>query len=146
MKTEESMEYNKEELFKEIDLIHSCINRMSNFSLIIKGWTVSLVGISLSISQNIYIIAFLLILIFLFWYLDSFYLLTEKRYRKLYDWVVKHRLVNNKDNLFNLESSRFKSDTGNIIKTAFSKTIWPFYISLILILCTFLFLIWFSVI
>ena len=30
-----------EELFKEIDLIQGCINRMANNSFLIKGWALS---------------------------------------------------------------------------------------------------------
>jgi hypothetical protein len=76
-------EDNKEIMLKEIDLIQSCINRMSQNSFIIKGWAISLNGIIVAlfadkghpiITQIICIVSILC-----FWYLDAFFLLAEKR-------------------------------------------------------------------
>ena len=37
-----------------------------------------------------------------FWWLDSFFLLQEQKYRDKYEWIIKERLDGNKDYLYDL--------------------------------------------
>ena len=124
------METNK--LHKEIDLIQNVITRMANNSFLIKGWSLSIVGIMLAIvkdsiftSKGVLLLCIILVLTIAFWYLDAFFLKTERQYRKLYDWVIQNRPQGNQENLYNLNASRFK--VGSHLKIMFSKTLWPFY-------------------
>jgi len=78
----------KDILHKEIDLIHDCIKRMANNSFLIKGWTITLIAVVLALAKDnidfFYISLILLIPTVGFWYLDSFFLRTERMYRKMY--------------------------------------------------------------
>ena len=133
-----------ETLHKEIDLIQSVITRMSDKSFLLKGWLITLVAAILALSKDTLItedITYLsLILSFpvlIFWYLDAFFLHKEKCYRKLYDWVIEHR-SNSQDHLYSLNYKRFESKVGSEYKVMFTKTLLPFYGT---ILC-FLIFIW----
>ena len=104
-------EDNKEIMLKEIDLIQSCINRMSQNSFIIKGWAISLNGIIVAlfadkghpiITQIICIVSILC-----FWYLDAFFLLAEKLYRWKYEWVISNRLTS-KECMYDLDPHNSK--------------------------------------
>lgn len=101
-----------EVLHKEIDLIQACITRMAHNSFLIKGWTVSIVAVVLALAKEevhpVALSAILLIPLLSFWYLDAFFLYTEKLYRKLYEWVIAERLNSNADKMYDLRSHRFK--------------------------------------
>ena len=78
-----------EELHKEIDLIQGCINRMAQNSFLIKGWTVTLFAVVLAllpekVDQNNRILLGIVMLAIsiMFWYMDSFFLATEKTISK----------------------------------------------------------------
>ena len=69
-------------IHKEIDLIQSCISRMANNSFLLKGWAVSLIAVILAIIHekiNPVLVSIILASIILcFWYLDAFFLRTER--------------------------------------------------------------------
>ena len=74
-----------EEIHKEIDLIQSCITRMAQNSFMVKGWFVSLYAVVLALLPekiNLFLLCTVLIMVnLMFWYLDAFFLRTEKIYR-----------------------------------------------------------------
>ena len=84
-----------EEIHKEIDLIQACITRMAQNSFKIKGWFVSIYAVILALlpeKVNVFLVCITLIAVnIIFWYLDGFFLRTEKVYRKIYDWVLEKR-------------------------------------------------------
>lgn len=102
---------NKEDIYKEIDLIQACITRMANNSFSMKGWHVGIISAllifffdkdSININTLLIIIAAITLV---FWYLDSYFLMLERKYRWMYAWVIKNRVSNNTpktDYLFNL--------------------------------------------
>jgi hypothetical protein len=104
----------KENLHKEIDLIQECIKRMANNSFLLKGWSISLVAVVLSLSEKDVSPYFLglvvLVPLISFWYLDAFFLYTEKLYRKMYEWVIVERPKANIDKMYDLNPHRFKND------------------------------------
>lgn len=104
----------KQNLHKEIDLIQDCIKRMANNSFLLKGWSISLVAVVLALSEkniNPYFLGFVVLVpLFSFWYLDAFFLYTEKLYRKMYDWVIVERPKSNNDKMYNLNPHRFKNE------------------------------------
>lgn len=129
-----------EVIHKEIDLIQGIINRMANNSFLLKGWLVSLIAVVLALSNdsiltnNLTYLSIILILpVIVFWYLDAFFLHKEKCFRKLYEWVIENRR-NNNDFLYSLDYSRFKDSVKCIYSIMFSKTLFPFYGTITLIL------------
>ncbi len=106
-------ELDKENLHKEIDLVQACITRMANNSFLIKGWAISLIAVVLAlVDKDIEILIICLILLIPaigFWWLDSFFLYTEKLYRELYKWVITERMNNNSDKMYDLNPHRFRA-------------------------------------
>lgn len=80
-------------IHKEIDLIQSCISRMSKNSFSCKSWNLTLVaGAFALVPENInkwYICVVILCIDLCFWLIDSFFLLQEQMYRDKYEWVIK---------------------------------------------------------
>jgi hypothetical protein len=122
---------NDENLKKEIDLIQGCISRMANNSFLLKGWAISIAAVVLALAEKNarmeIICAVVIVPLLSFWYLDAFFLRTERMYRKMYDWVVSHRLRGDLEYLFDLNPDRFSKNVSGIIGTMFSKTLQVFY-------------------
>ena len=138
-------------IHKELDLIQEVIKRMANNAFQVKTWMIT--GLSAvaalkgellfqSSSENSYNWAGLglsiamLVIIVGFWYLDAFFLRTEKLYRKLYQWVVENRSKTN-DYLYDLntfkrslsENTRdLNAETESITDVMFSKTVLIFFL------------------
>lgn len=144
------MENHKNEIIlnKEIDLIQSCINRMAHNSFIIKGWAISLITIILTLlpenfDVNLTCIIGLLVTI-CFWYLDGFFLKTEKLYRWKYEWVIVKRLETDQwsydlnpynSNMWLPQKNGLEKKEPNIFKDAiFTKTLVPIYLSIIFVI------------
>lgn len=78
----------KEELFKEIDLIQGCINRMAQNSFMLKGWALTIfAGVTAftkgeNFSDSITLVCTTIIPFVCFWILDTFFLHTEKSIEK----------------------------------------------------------------
>lgn len=127
----------KEILLKEIDLIEDCIKRMSSNSFMLKGWSITVLGILLGFMTNLdnwKLISYISVpLCFGFWYLDAFYLKLEKLYTRKYNWIIKNRLTT-KDYAFNLNPNEknmwliTENSDINIIKDVMlSRTLCPLY-------------------
>lgn len=131
-----------EEIHKEIDLIQACITRMAQNSFMIKGWFVSLYAVILALlpeKVNILLLCSALVAVTLiFWYLDGFFLRTEKVYRKIYDWVLEVRPNNNKELLYQLNPSKYNGkiqETESVLEVMWSKTLrWFYFIPLLFVL------------
>lgn len=137
----------KEILYKEIDLIQSCINRMSQNSFVIRGWVITLLSVVLALLPEkvdiklLCIIGFVLIICF--WYLDAFFLKMERLFRWKYDWVIKYRCIKD-EYMFDLNphnSEMWERPNGDsekktepcIIKIMFTKTLIPLYVLLLIL-------------
>lgn len=132
----------KDELFKEIDLIQACIERMSKNSFLLKGWALTIFAGVFAVTKaevmdNTWLLICAGVVPFVcFWMLDAFFLHTEKKYRALYSWVLANRKEDNKEYQFDLNPNRFSSQVGCYLKTMFSWTIGLFYgIPLLAVLC-----------
>lgn len=102
---------------------------MASNSFLLKGWMISLASILLAIIKDICSTHFLLIIllpIISFWYLDAYFLRIERMYRKLYEWIICHRL-SIIDFTYDLNPHRFKKDVPCEIKIMFSQTLLIFY-------------------
>lgn len=120
-----------ENLHKEIDLIQNCINRMANNSFLLKGWAISLIAVVLALTEDrgnpLFLFGVVLIPLFCFWYLDGFFLQAEKRYRKMYDWVLEQRKQGNDEFQYNLDPKRFKDEVESLFCTMLSETLRVYY-------------------
>jgi len=120
-----------EVIHKEIDLIQNCISRMAQNSFLIKGWTLTVVTVVLALMEKnidpIYLCLVLFIPLMAFWYLDAFFLQTEKMFRKLYEWVIEARPKNNFSLLYDLNPHRFKDKVDSLHKVMWSITLRIFY-------------------
>jgi hypothetical protein len=123
----------KETLHKEIDLIQGIINRMSQNSFLLKGWSITIIVAVLALTKDTiitkditYFSLILLIPLLVFWFLDAFFLHKERCYIKLYDWVIENRLKT-EDFQYNLNYKRFEKEIGSVGKIMLSSTLIIFY-------------------
>jgi hypothetical protein len=120
-----------EVIHKEIDLIQNCISRMAQNSFLIKGWALTVLTVVLALMEKnidpIYLCLVLFIPLMAFWYLDAFFLQTEKMFRKLYEWVIEVRPKNNFSLLYDLNPHRFKDKVDSLPKVMWSITLRIFY-------------------
>ena len=124
-----------EEIHKEIDLIQSCISRMSKNSFSCKSWNLTLVtGTFALVPENInkwYICIVILCIDLCFWLIDSFFLLQEQLYRDKYEWVIKKRAEGKNDYLYDLDpynkKMNLKDKKRNLFKAAISPTLLLMY-------------------
>ncbi|RKZ37841.1 MAG: hypothetical protein DRQ49_15505 [Gammaproteobacteria bacterium] len=118
------MNERKQDLLKEIDLIQSIINRMSNTSFLIKGWAVTMISFIFAFRANPETLPLVFIPLILFWFLDAYFLQQERLYRKLYKWVIENRMTDD-SHLFSLSTVRFKK--SSLLRVMFSITLGAFY-------------------
>ena len=98
-----------ENKYKHMDYIQSAISRMASNSFYLKGWNVTIIAaiVALSFKESDWrIYACALVLNFVFWFLDAYYLKQEKLFRELYNKVS----MISDDNLvdFSMNTSEFK--------------------------------------
>lgn len=122
-----------EKKLKHLEFIQATITRMSTNSFIIKGWAITIVSALYALAAKdsnpkFAIITYLAII--LFWYLNSFFLLQERRYRALYD-VVRAEDEGAID--FRMDASSFNSGKNTLMSSIVSKSIWPLYFFMLLI-------------
>ena len=128
-----------EKKLKHLEFIQNAINRMANNSFIIKGWCITLVValIALLEKENINknYIPFSFIPLLFFWFLDAFFLKTERQYRRLYADVSKK---GKKEIDFSMDITPYKECYGEAL---FSRTLLPFYLPLIGIVLVIIFIV-----
>ncbi|MDF7819858.1 hypothetical protein P1X15_19710 [Runella sp. MFBS21] len=106
----------KDSIHKELDLIQDIIKRMAQNSFQVKGWLIGILSAIIVFEKDHLILAggndkatslwlnvLLLLPILCFWFLDSYFLSTERLYREVYKWVIKHR-TNTNAYLFDLNT------------------------------------------
>jgi len=126
-----------EKKLKHLEFIQKTIERMAKNSFLLKGWSLTLTTALIAISVKEKEIDFLFISIipvFVFWFLDSYYLKQEKLFRKLYNEV---RLKEEKKIDFCLKTNGEET----ICSSFFSLTLLLFYLSIIALITIFYFLI-----
>ena len=79
-----------------LKMIEDTITRMSSNSFLIKGWSLTAIGglVTLYLANinekwSRYILYLCIVATILFWINDAYYLCQERRYRSLYDEVIK---------------------------------------------------------
>lgn len=122
-----------QELYKEIDLIQGCINRMAKNSFMVKGWALTVFAGVIAISKTevinnlLLLICTVLVPYLAFWLLDAFFLHTERKYRKMYAWILQERKRDNTEYQYDLNPARFNDEVGCMAHSFFSKTLLLFY-------------------
>ena len=115
-----------------LNMIQEIINRMGNNSFSLKQWAVGImIAIYAFAGENSHkAVVVTIIPLVVFWILDSYYLMIERKFRGLYDEVRKkeEKIID-----FNMNFNSIKVNMSNIsnyclLKVAFSKTIFPFYL------------------
>ena len=112
--------------------ILNVITRMGNNSFALKGWAVGVmiaVYSFASANTNKAIIVTLIPLVVI-WILDAYYLMTERKFRKLYD---AERVKTEEEIDFSMNYNDVTLKMGeiskfSIFKAMFSKTVLPFYL------------------
>lgn len=120
---------------KHLEFIQKVITRMASNLFFLRGWTITLIVALLALFINIkdtnseYVIYFLLILILVFWILDSYFLSQERLFRDLYNQVRKLK----EENIdFSMNTNQFKKYKKNtLVYAMFSSTLLVFYLPLI---------------
>ena len=125
---------------EHLKMIEDIITRMANNSFLVNGWTVTLIAALLIFADaknNICFIWIAIIPIIVFWYLDSFYLQLERKYRQLYSFVQQDYINIVKPDykeqvpLFNMSTENVK--VTNIVRIMFSKSIIPIYSTILIV-------------
>ena len=116
-----------ENKIKHLEFIQSVINRMANNSFILKGWGITLFAgiVALIGSDKINFMSYVSVApLVTFWFLDSYYLMIERKNRKLYNIV---RLKKDSDIDFSMSIKEIKGDKTGYCHCLFSYTILVFY-------------------
>jgi hypothetical protein len=128
---------------KHLEFIQATISRMASNLFFLRGWTITLIAILLTLFANnngpSYTIYFPLSLIIVFWVLDGYYLSQERLFRDLYDYV---RRLNEENIDFSMNTSEYKKYKKNtLLYSMFSPTLRIFYLPLVIIATIMIYLI-----
>lgn len=115
-----------------LGFIQDIVSRLSQKSFLVKGWSLSIVavlGIMLDKTKFNTSLAFVIcICIFIFWFLNAYYLHTERLYRILYAEKIS---LKDDTNMLSLDLETIKNNKElkkkSLINAFFSKTVWPFH-------------------
>ncbi len=110
-----------------LQMIQGVINRLSQNSFSLKGWSVALLSALFAFSAsnpetNFAYLAFVPAIAF--WILDGYFLYQERLFRKLFDSVRNLDEVNID---FSMDTSRFENQSLSLLKAMFSKTLLAFH-------------------
>ena len=112
---------------KHLELIQGIVNRLSTNSFLLKGWSVVLVSALFALSagdSNPAFVFLAYIPAFVFWGLDGYFLVEEKKFRKLYDHV---RQLEEAKIDFSMDTTAVKGQAGTWVDATTSKTLIPFH-------------------
>ncbi|MCF2218702.1 hypothetical protein H9Q08_05235 [Chryseobacterium sp. PS-8] len=129
-----------EKKLKHLEFIHNTINRMSTNSFYIKGWCVTIVAALFALAEKDILTNFIFIsyfVLFVFWFLNGFFLQLERKFRSLYDVV---RLKSEMDIDFSMDISSFNSDFNSYFSALTSKSLLLFYFPLLVVVLIIIYL------
>ena len=115
-----------------LNMIQQVITRMGNNSFALKGWSVGMmIAIYAFAGQNSHkAVVVTLIPLIVFWFLDSYYLTLERKFRTLYDDVRlrKEDEIDFDMNFDNIVVSMNDLKKYSFVNVFISKTVLPFYL------------------
>ncbi len=116
---------------KHLEFIQAVINRLSNNSFLLKGWSVILVSALFALSASNSNVSFILLAYIpavVLWGLDGYFLSLERTYRKHYERVCTKEPA---DIDFSMDTSDIRRGFREWFRATFSKTLIPFHVALI---------------
>lgn len=122
---------------KHLEFIQNIITRMNANSFQIKEWTVAIVSALLAIfasTNNNYLIIAAILPTTLFWFLDTYYLVQERKFIGLYNDVAEISENPKEIKLFEMRPDLYTNGKYSYCNVFFSKTICTLYLSIIVIL------------
>ena len=121
-----------EKKINHLNMIQGVITRMGNNSFALKGWAVGIMIAVYAFAGNSSVKAVIVTLmpLLVFWCIDTYYLMLERKYRCLYDDV---RIKDEKDIDFSMNPNDVKIELAKVKKYGFfniffSKSVLPFYL------------------
>lgn len=127
----------QENKISHLQMIQSIIDRMGRNSFYLKEWSVGIMIAVYAFAGQNYKKAVIVTLVplLIFWMLDSYYLMLERKYRRLYDEVRKKgdSEIDFDMNFNNITLKMSEIKKFEYARIAFSKTEWLFYIVCILV-------------
>ncbi len=120
---------------KHLEFIQASISRMSGNLFLLKGWSITLIAALFALAakdtNKMYIVVAFFPL-FIFWFLDSYFLAMERRFRSLYDHV---RELKEEEIDFSMSIETYKSDPRNSwLSALLSRTLFTYYMGLALVM------------
>lgn len=110
-----------------LEMIQGIVNRLSQNSFLLKGWSVILVSALMTLAAKDSNLVFIFLAYFpalAFWFLDGYFLWQEKLFRALYDDV---RNLNEENIDFSMSTSIVKDKVDSWIEVSLSKTLGIFH-------------------
>ena len=110
-----------------LEMIQRVVNRLSQNSFLLKGWSVILVSALMTLAAKDSNLVFIFLAYFpalAFWFLDGYFLWQERLFRALYDHV---RNLNEENIDFSMNTSIVKDKVDSWIKVSLSKTLRIFH-------------------
>lgn len=126
---------NMNDKIEHLKMIQSIVTRMNTNSFQIKGWTITLVSALLALYANSGKVSYIfiaLIPVLIFWFLDSYYLQQERRFRALYNDIVNVVNYGTDVKKFEISIDKYKTFEYCVMKSMLSITILPLYLLLLL--------------
>lgn len=127
-----------ENKLKHLEMIQEIIQRMANNSFLLKGWDIILVAAIFALSDQTLkqeYFLFVYVPVIAFWFLDSYYLQLERKYKVLYDKVrVKNDEIDFDLNIEDINYSKLNLEKLCLFRCLFSKSEFLFYIPIVAIL------------
>ena len=120
---------------QHLEFIQNVITRMNSNSFQIKSWTVTIVAAFLAIyasSKNNYFLLSSIFPVIVFWFLDSYYLSQERKFRGLYNDVSG--VNDNPQNIkrYEMRPDLYTGDHYSYFSAFFSTTILLVYVPILL--------------
>ena len=120
---------NKSQVVKHLEIIQGIVNRLAHNSFLIKGWSMTMLGvvilfISRNQNQSSYLILCFLIPVIGFWILDAYFLWQERLFRGVYDDVRKKEETDFRMNV----SDQLSKPKNKWWHSIFSVTLLIFYV------------------
>lgn len=125
---------------QHLAFIQDVITRMNSNSFSLKGLMITIIAALGALTVNdenkstaVVYLGIALLLVLIFWFLDAYYLKKERQYRLLYEDAVKDKA----------ELYKMKADGYYVcyFEVLFSKTMWPLYLSMAVVLIVAFFII-----
>jgi len=123
---------------KHLEFIQNVITRMNTNSFQIKGWTVTIVSAILAIyasTKNCYFVLSGIFPTLIFWFLDTYYLTQERKFRGLYNDVAEVSENPKQIKPFAMRPDLYTKGKYSYWYVFWSTTIWKLYLTIIIILC-----------